>query len=1325
MARLLDVTAPGPGLASLQVLGAHVKLDKEEAADAVLGPPRAVLAVDLRGAPMVEEAPARPPLRLVLIIDVSYSMAPALSDVRDACMEIFHELKEEDEICLVSFSSFAKLILPLRKKRDVEDYARLCELKPEAATNIQAGLEMGLEQLQREAGAAPPQRGFLDWLRGAAPQDEAADVEQASSMAILLSDGQPNGGISDKQGLLSLASRLCPSEVTMHAFGFTQSHDIDLMSALPSKSSGKPGSYYYLGSAQDIGAAVGDALGAVSWQPCRNLQLRVEGPTGGGWYGPPDANAEEDAPLLGLQESRSLVALGAKERQILLYAMPENTSLPPAVTLRLTWSTEQEGEQSYEAQLLLEKLDTSASSALSALAVRAHVLRFQVAHALTALAVSPAAHERFAHVHQAVLDGLISLQALEDQEEDQEAIFLEGMLQALERDLGEALASQDRSSERKGVLLSFAAEHFGMHSASSLTRLRTTYASQQQIQTRLRFLQSTKPGAVDAKAACVLDETLEPALTEAEKKGREDMEEQVCYAMLSNWRDCVLGVGLHVHPRTARERRAQIPPEVDLVLDYVSAEAYNLGVRSTVQLGALPREADEDEDGLPGNVDPAAAPVLTSTVKRRINAWLPLYINPSNWAVSRTFAPSAFSLIATQLNTAFKPSDALQVCARLMCCAVVGFVRSADVWQRAEASQRSVQMYCHIHRLLLQMAEEYPEIKELAEQKVTGFINDTQKRTRKGTSDLGLLIVYLSLCDTDWPSLRDVFVPEMLRRAFARMTEAFCPEYCESEQELLDRFDKLEPEHGRVIAFFLVFNDLVVHRLANLGPGEAGRVSKLKEQYDRCWGQISSETCIQVMEGIKRIRSTSSVEEMIRELLPQVQRREDVVELLLWASKHGHNPKAIQDWPKFPLSAWPCTKAWQKHLHVRRHLRQETLAELQRATPLAALQRLLQVSLEDAPLDPPLDHTKTDSEMAKAEEHASRPDSSMHQAKRQKKAEATVSATAVQLKVHLSEKFGWEKSDYDVLLDEHLTVADLKTLIAEETGLPEQQLRLVLRNAPIATADRGEKNTAKTGERSDVTLHAAEKLCSWHLEDPDVFLDVKKKQRAGKKLGAPGNGWLKKRSKGRTCTMSLAGAMVRQMIFDRAQQFCVKVEESQIPGLVRGLCELLQSSAVVLAAADDEQLRAAEEGSARRLTFVTEIDDPDYDPSQVPTVEEPPRTEPPRREQRRGRPVEEEKPDIIPATVDIPAEAKGSKLLFVLGGDMLRETSSVTKVIWALKDEEPVIVFHLATSTRHRLHLPSLGLVVRIKDRFGCRIPELPVELLEQILAVRAGQQGP
>ncbi|CAE7238406.1 unnamed protein product [Symbiodinium natans] len=53
------------------------------------------------------------------------------------------------------------------------------------------------------------------------------------------------------------------------------------------------------------------------------------------------------------------------------------------------------------------------------------------------------------------------------------------------------------------------------------------------------------------------------------------------------------------------------------VLDYVSAEAYNLGVRSSVQRGS---DWDAEEAQEP-------AEVLRSTVKRRINAWLPLHLD--------------------------------------------------------------------------------------------------------------------------------------------------------------------------------------------------------------------------------------------------------------------------------------------------------------------------------------------------------------------------------------------------------------------------------------------------------------------------------------------------------------------------------------------------------------------------------------------------------------------------------------------------------------------------------------------------------------------------
>merc|ERR1719161_2296478 len=90
---------------------------------------------------------------------------------------------------------------------------------------------------------------------------------------------------------------------------------------------------------------------------------------------------------------------------------------------------------------------------------------------------------------------------------------------------------------------------------------------------------------------------------------------------------------------------------------------------------------DDDDDADDTLVRPDALP---SSTRRRINAWLPLYINEANWSISKTFAPSAFSLIATQLNAAFQPTDALKVCARLMCCAIVGFMHPTDESQRQD-----------------------------------------------------------------------------------------------------------------------------------------------------------------------------------------------------------------------------------------------------------------------------------------------------------------------------------------------------------------------------------------------------------------------------------------------------------------------------------------------------------------------------------------------------------------------------------------------------------------------------------------------------------------
>lgn len=41
----------------------------------------------------------------------------------------------------------------------------------------------------------------------------------------------------------------------------------------------------------------------------------------------------------------------------------------------------------------------------------------------------------------------------------------------------------------------------------------------------------------------------------------------------------------------------------------------------------------------------------------RVNAWLPLYVNDVNWKYAKSWAPSAFSIIATQFNDMFEVTN--------------------------------------------------------------------------------------------------------------------------------------------------------------------------------------------------------------------------------------------------------------------------------------------------------------------------------------------------------------------------------------------------------------------------------------------------------------------------------------------------------------------------------------------------------------------------------------------------------------------------------------------------------------------------------------------
>ena len=68
-------------------------------------------------------------------------------------------------------------------------------------------------------------------------------------------------------------------------------------------------------------------------------------------------------------------------------------------------------------------------------------------------------------------------------------------------------------------------------------------------------------------------------------------------------------------------------------------------------------------------------------------------------------------------------------------------------------------MYCDVHRLLLQMTVEYPEIIELANEKLKKFKEIPSSRSRSLTPDLGDIIMYLTVTDKySWSDLKEFYI---------------------------------------------------------------------------------------------------------------------------------------------------------------------------------------------------------------------------------------------------------------------------------------------------------------------------------------------------------------------------------------------------------------------------------------------------------------------------------------------------------------------------------------------------------------------------------------
>jgi hypothetical protein len=405
------------------------------------------------------------------------------------------------------------------------------------------------------------------------------------------------------------------------------------------------------------------------------------------------------------------------------------------------------------------------------------------------------------------------------------------------------------------------------------------YSTRAQLAMRMRFVEGDAASTNAAKAAV----PIESAELYGDASGddaaealalRRAVEEHVqCFVALENWREAHLGLALVVQPRTGRERRRGLLPRAILSGDVISSSTYNEGVRTLVQAAPLVQLDRDDVDHAEQHS------VVVSSSRGRINAWLPLYVNAEHWKHVRRYARASVSIIATQFNDQFSPALCLGVMSKLLIQTVVRFTVENDV------SERTLQQFCDVHRVFLQLADDHPEVRQLASERLARFIDEPAARMRSETSDLGDLIQYLCIVeDQQWAgALSEAFVIESVRRAALQMG-------VEAQRQVhrlggdIDSLLQFWADHtsgGKVTTFCVAFLDLLA-RPANT------TLETLKRDIDRRWGHVRPTALAQLRDVCATIaKGERTVPEIMSNLLGREVTPGAAAELILWGFREA------------------------------------------------------------------------------------------------------------------------------------------------------------------------------------------------------------------------------------------------------------------------------------------------------------------------------------------------------------------------------------------------------------------------------------------------------
>lgn len=215
------------------------------------GTPCTMLQLGLNS-PIEVDPGDRPPLTLAVAVDVSGSMQAGdkIGFVQRGLERLVAELRDEDRIAIVTYSSLAEVVWPMSEVRD-NRFALTTLVRGLMAgggTNLHDGLQVAYDQVSEV------------WESG------------RQNRVILLSDGQPTAGITDTASIVAASAARNSDGIGLTTVGLGMDFNVGLMRSLAEQADGN---FYFLESSTAVDEVFSEELAYFTLPVAFDVKLDV------------------------------------------------------------------------------------------------------------------------------------------------------------------------------------------------------------------------------------------------------------------------------------------------------------------------------------------------------------------------------------------------------------------------------------------------------------------------------------------------------------------------------------------------------------------------------------------------------------------------------------------------------------------------------------------------------------------------------------------------------------------------------------------------------------------------------------------------------------------------------------------------------------------------------------------------------------------------------------------------------------------------------------------------------------------------------------------